>query len=196
MYWDKNVHFIKRLQKSDLINRLLEENASNLSEQEFKNYILQPFTELKSEDLTNEGSSVFLYYLNKYKSGIKDIYSALQEYSEPFKIAIISKFIKQDLMNKELYEELPDFANTLAENHPINLYNQIFRYEKNLDYLKMFEPKFLEMIKKDKMYLGGFSRALDGPAEKRNYIIKTFSIKEACELPRPKEARLLFYTDD
>ena len=178
-YIGKNIILIKKIQKKDLIYKIINENLDFLSEFQFKEKLLKPLMNInRAQNLTPESFTVMLFYLNKYKNGMNDFYEQITEYDEESKLLIINRFISKKLFTKKLYEQLPDFAKGLTKENSQLLYNKVFRNEINVEYLKMFEPAFIEMVKHDDIYLEGFSGALNTTQEKRDYILETYSIKE------------------
>lgn len=177
-YINKNIIFIKKIQKKELVYKVINENLDFLSENQFKEKILNPLMKINNQNLTQEAYIVMLFYLNKYKNGINDLYKELDDYDDESKILIINRFISKNLFSKTLYEQLPDFTKKLTKKNSESLYNKVFRNETNIEHLKMFEPVFIEMVKKDCIYFEGFSAALNSTQEKREYILETYSIKE------------------
>ena len=161
---------VNKLQTPSLVKKIIEEKLENLSQEDFKQQLIKP-QYIDCHNDTNNLLIVYFHYLDKYKV---DILFDISEYEPKKQEKIIKRFIKNKYFNsKESYEKLDAYVDKFSLKIQDEIYGYIFKFEKNMDLFRQFEPKYLDLLNRDYFDVNHIKLAVVD-REKRAYIIDNY----------------------
>lgn len=157
--------------------KVIEKNFANLSQDVFKNQVLSPLHNKNSKAIHPRYIDLYAYYISKYVEK-KQTITDLQDFSPDVQNHLVDNLVKNKWFDNKLYLSLKSHIYSL-ESAPANkMLGSIFKYESNIENLKMFEKDLVFIIKNKTIESDAFFKGVNDTREKTDYIFKNLIVNE------------------
>lgn len=172
-YFDRNIQLIKWLKESSLKSYLINHSYQNFSPEYYKNKVLRPLYSEYAKYLNDFPVELFTYYLENNQTNVWD---CLKDIKEDVQVILIDKLIcNQYFKSGESYKDFLNYTSSLSNKAQNTICEKVFSYEKNLDFIKVFENKFNTILQNKELNIRMIQPILNrDDLERRNYLFNKF----------------------
>jgi hypothetical protein len=161
----------------DLSMRVIRKNLCNLSQDDFKNLVLSPLSNINSKGIHIRYADLYNYYINQYVNK-KDTIKELQTFTPFVQVQLLDKLIKNKWFDSSLYLSLQSHIHSLNPIDGVKILGSIFKYESNIENMQVFKKDFIHIISAKTIDGEAFFKGVNGTREKIDYIFKNLIVNE------------------